>query len=94
MGNSPPTRKLASLPFVVIRFGSARIWSNVCDCKAWMRAPRLRSGRKAKMFKAFVMLNVLVPPPPIWAGVAPANCPVPVVPMVLVAPVETKLTPN
>ena len=52
-GNSPPTRKLASLPLVVTRFGSARI------CRMFSALQRLDEraqssglGRKAKMLRA------------------------------------------
>ncbi len=51
-GNSPPTRKLASLPSVATRFGSARICSTPCVLSAWMNAPTFRSGRKANTFSA------------------------------------------
>ena len=33
-GNSPPARKLASLPLVAIRFGSARLWKSPLFCSA------------------------------------------------------------
>ena len=75
-GNSPPTRKLASLPLVVTRFGSARICNTPCACSALMNAPRFRSGRKAKMFSASVSVNGVWPPPPIELIEGGRNCPV------------------
>ena len=39
-GNSPPARKLASLPLIAIRFGSARLWKRPLFCSARTTAPR------------------------------------------------------
>ena len=39
-GNSPPARKLASLPLTATRLGSARICSRFCVLRASMTAPR------------------------------------------------------
>ena len=36
IGNSPPARKLASLPSCATRFGSARLWNRPLDCSALM----------------------------------------------------------
>ena len=44
IGNSPPARKLASLPLSATRFGSARLWNNPRVCSALMTAPRLLLG--------------------------------------------------
>ena len=60
-----------------------------------MNAPRFKSGRKAKMFSALEMVKgELTPAPILEGGVVDANWPVVTAPMVLVAPVETKLTAN
>ena len=34
IGNSPPARKLASLPLSATRFGSARLWNRPLVCSA------------------------------------------------------------
>ena len=39
-GNSPPARKLASLPLSATRFGSARLWNCPFVCSALITAPR------------------------------------------------------
>ena len=63
-GNSPPTRKLASLPSVVTRLGSASICSKPWLRNAWMNAARFKSGRKAKMFSASLKVNLVPSGPP------------------------------
>gem|GEM_PF-6015565 len=100
-GNSPPTRKLASLPLVATRFGSARICNNCLLSSARMNAAKFRSGRNANTFSASAIENSLVAPkvpapiaPLSSAGRGGENCPVVVLPMVLAAPVEIRLTPN
>src|SRR5271155_2423291 len=57
-GNSPPARKLASLPFTAIKFGSARICKRFFCCNAWTTTPKLMSLRNKKRFKGFVRLMV------------------------------------
>src|ERR1700734_3704112 len=95
IGNSPPTRKLASLPLLVIRVGSSKVCSRFFCSRASMNAPRFKSGRKAKMFSALVMLKGDVSPAPtLDGGVLDEYWPVDTPPMVLVAPVEIKLTAN
>ena len=88
-GNSPPTRKLASLPLVVTRLGSARIWRTPWAWSAFTSAPKFRSGRNAKTFNASPIVNL-----PSLSRRAPPNCWVPTVPRLPPAPVERKLTPN
>src|ERR1017187_6382226 len=61
-GNSPPARKLAFCPLIAMRFGSARISRTDVCCRAWIAAPRLRSGRKRKIFKRLVKLNGMAEP--------------------------------
>ena len=93
-GNSPPARKLASLPDSVIRLGSARISSTFCSCRALIVAARLMSGRKMKMLskslRPIALPVVGVVPTPFalvsWGG---ANCWVEMVPMFL-APGQTQ----
>src|SRR5258708_1273001 len=60
-GNSPPTRKFASLPLVVTRFGSARICSTCSCCRALMNAPRFSLGLKAKRLSACEIASVATP---------------------------------
>src|SRR5258708_14763308 len=60
-GNSPPTRKLASLPLVVTRFGSARICRTCSCCRALMKAPRFSFGLKAKRLSACEIFRVATP---------------------------------
>src|SRR4051794_28259097 len=60
-GNSPPARKLASLPFVATRFGSARICNSPRACKSRITNPRFRSGRNAKMFRTSERLTPVDP---------------------------------
>src|SRR5580658_3901232 len=104
-GNSPPAKKLPVLLFKVKTFGSARICSQLLAAKASMVAPRLRSGRKKKRFRALVRLNVdwpavlvcpvlAAPPRLLDCGVGGVNCPVVTDPMVLAAPVLKKFNPN
>src|SRR6476660_3753886 len=57
-GNSPPARKLASLPLTAIRLGSARICRRFLDCRALMITPILRSVRATKRFRKSLMLTV------------------------------------
>src|ERR1700722_18272613 len=57
-GNSPPARKLASLPFTAIKFGSARICNRFFCCSAWITTPKLMSLRNRKRFKGLVKLIV------------------------------------
>src|ERR1700677_187283 len=93
IGNSPPTKKLASLPSLVIRVGSSKVCSRFLLSRASMNAPRFKSGRKAKMFSALEIENgELAPPPILEGGVVDPNWPVERAPMVLVAAVEHKLT--
>ena len=40
IGNSPPARKLASLPLSATRFGSARLWNRPRVCSARITVPR------------------------------------------------------
>ncbi len=97
MGNSPPTRKLASFPLLVTSVGSSKVCRMLRCSSAWISAPRFRSGRNAKIFRAFEMLNMeFVDPPLAWTvlGEGAGNCPVVTRPMVLVAPVDSRLTAN
>src|SRR5207245_10968706 len=57
-GNSPPARKLASLPLTAIKLGSARIWSRFLAWSALITAPILRSVRGIKTFRKSLMLTV------------------------------------
>src|SRR5580693_6324829 len=57
-GNSPPARKLASLPFTAIKFGSARICNRFFCCSAWTTTPKLMSLRKRNRFKGLFRLMV------------------------------------
>src|ERR1700757_42566 len=57
-GNSPPARKLASLPLTAIRLGSARIWSRFLAWSALITTPILRSVRVIKTFRTSLMLTV------------------------------------
>src|SRR5580693_6354299 len=57
-GNSPPARKLASLPFTAIKFGSARICKRFFCCSASTTTPKLMSLRNRKRFNGFVRLMV------------------------------------
>ena len=54
-GYSPPARKLASLPLVAIRFGSARLWNRPFVCSARTTPPRpsfeLKTNRLRKSLK-------------------------------------------
>src|ERR1700691_1265535 len=59
-GNSPPARKVASLPDSVIRFGSARICSTSSVCRSCMVAARFRSGRKIAIFIKLATENALL----------------------------------
>ncbi len=77
--------------------GSSKICRMLRCSSAWISAPRFRSGRKAKIFSAFEMLNMeLVDPPLAWTvlGEGAGNCPVVTRPIVLVAPVDSRLTAN
>src|ERR1700691_397679 len=95
MGNSPPTRKLASLPLLVIRVGSSQVCSRFLLSRASINAPRFKSGRKAKMFSALEMVKgEVTPDPTLVGGVVDANWPVEEGRRVLVAPREIKLTAN
>jgi hypothetical protein len=64
-----------------------------------MNAPRFRSGRKAKMLSALLMLNLVVlprvpPGSPPWtvSSVGAWNCPVLASPGVFAAPVDSRFT--
>src|SRR5438552_10220766 len=57
-GNSPPARKLASLPLTAIRLGSARICSRFFAWRALITTPRLRSVRVTNKFRKSVMVVV------------------------------------
>src|SRR6201981_4238585 len=96
-GNSPPARKLASLPLTAIKLGSARIWSRFLPWSALITAPILRSVRVIKTFRKSLMLTVgavgvvvvVVEPPLVvvvvavlWMATDP-KCPVWVGPIVL-----------
>src|SRR5580692_2360051 len=95
-GNSPPARKLASLPFTAIRFGSARICNRFFCCNACTTIPKLISLRNRKRFKGLVRLivggvgavEVVVALPLVWVVVEvveivdPPYCPVVRVPVV------------
>src|SRR5256885_14276993 len=95
-GTSPPARKLASLPFTAIRFGSARICSRFFCCKACTTAPRFRSVRNKNRFSGLlrliiglvVVLDVVEPPAfevvlvELVEVVNPPDCPVVEVPIV------------
>ncbi len=50
-GYSPPARKLASLPLVAIRFGSARLWNRPLFCSARTAAPSCSLALNTKMFR-------------------------------------------
>src|SRR5207245_6479497 len=95
--NSPPARKLASLPLTAIKLGSDRIWSRFLAWSALITAPILRSVRVIKTFRKSLMLTVgavgvvvvVVEPPLVvvvvavlWMATDP-NCPVWIVPIVL-----------
>ena len=56
-GNSPPARKLASLPVWVSRLGSARICSRFFCFKALITAPKWMSGRNMNMFNRSLMVR-------------------------------------
>src|SRR5579872_4448598 len=100
-GNSPPTRKLASLPLVATRFGSARICKTPLLSKSLIVAARFKSGRNAKIFRASARLNAVLVPV-VLPGIVPVkleglplgNCDVVITPGVLAAPVESRFTPN
>src|SRR5581483_697840 len=109
-GNSPPARKLASLPLTAIKFGSARICNRFFCCNARTIAPKLMSGRNRKMLSASVKLTVglfepvlvvlaepdeLVVEDPGPDSVKPPNCPAVVVPTNFEGPpVVKKLAPS
>src|ERR1039458_308746 len=95
-GNSPPLRKLAGLPLVVSRFGSARISANCRVTNILMVAPRLRSDRKRKMFSASESVNVVVVTPFEVLGTRDGGlyCCVPTLPIVFVAPVLNRFKPK
>src|SRR5471032_1197719 len=57
-GNSPPARKLASLPLTAIRFGSARICARFFCCRALITAPILMSVRAIKRLRKSEMVVV------------------------------------
>src|SRR5579863_6971045 len=95
-GNSPPARKLASLPFTAIKFGSARICKRFFCCSAWTTTPKLMSLRNRKRFNGLERLmvggvgavEVVVALPLVWVVVEvveivdPPYCPVVKVPVV------------
>src|SRR5713101_10091990 len=99
-GNSPPARKLASLPFTAIRLGSANICNRFFCCKALMTAPRLISVRVTKKLRKSetltvgavgVVVVVVLPPLVVVVGaerliVTEPNCPVWLVAMVFPRP--------
>ena len=58
MGNSPPARKLACLPFEATMFGSASTSAIPLVCNASRVAPRLSPGRKANRFSSFEIVVV------------------------------------
>src|ERR1700691_1295766 len=76
-GNSPPARKLASLPFTAIKFGSARISRRFFCCSACTTTPKSISLRNKKRFNGVVRLMVggggavavVVALPLVWVGV-------------------------
>src|SRR6266446_9898414 len=103
-GNSPPARKRAGSPLAASRSGSARICRTFRCCKSRMVAPKLRSGRKIKMFSRSEIVSVVVAPV-LCAPMVPVNLPwsprlsvpnccVVVVPMVFAAPVLSRLKPK
>src|SRR5579862_3617970 len=57
-GNSPPARKLASLPFTAIRLGSANICNRFFCCRASITAPILTSVRVIKKLRKLLTLTV------------------------------------
>src|ERR1700685_3051773 len=57
-GNSPPARKLASLPFTAIRFGSARICKRFFCCRALTTPTKFMSLRNKKRFNGLTRLMV------------------------------------
>src|SRR3954447_15006069 len=59
IGNSPPARKLASLPLSATRFGSARLWKSPFVCNALMTAPRSYLLLNRKTFRK--SLNMILP---------------------------------
>ena len=52
-GNSPPAKKVASLPVSAKTLGSARICTRFFSSNAWMATPRLMSERKIKTFSSW-----------------------------------------
>src|ERR1035441_8080657 len=70
-GNSPPDRKLASLPLMARRFGSARDSSRFLASSALMDAARLISLRNNKTLSMSERLMM-----PLVPMVGPVNCPV------------------
>ena len=62
IGNSPPARKLASLPLSATRFGSARLWNRPRVDSALMSTPRsyfsLRMNRFRKSLNVYLPLAV------------------------------------
>ena len=89
-GYSPPARKLACLPLLATRFGSANICSSPCVLSASTNAARFRSGRKAKMFSASLIVN-FVSVFEIVSACGGENWPVVVRPMVFSAPIEATI---
>src|ERR1700745_755401 len=106
-GNSPPARKLASLPLTAIRLGSASIWRRFLAWRALITAPILRSVRVINTFRKSLMLTVggvavvvvvdvlplvVVVVAVLWMATDP-NCPVWIVPIVLPSPALNRLKP-
>src|SRR6202022_1549868 len=90
-GNSPPARKLASLPLTAIRLGSARICNRFFCCGALITPPRvfpLRARKRCREAETVtvggvvVVVVVVVLPGPVVVVCAvlwtcsPPNCPV------------------
>ena len=80
-GYSPPARKLASLPFSAIRFGSARLWKSPLFCSALMTPPTLFFASNRNRFSR--SLNTTRPSSKTGA----ANC------CVLVRPIHRSSSP-
>src|SRR5713226_3380907 len=106
-GNSPPARKLASLPDSVNTFGSAKIWSRFFACNALITAPRWILGLNRKIFKTSVIVcsvvncSLVTGCGPLTGKVSvifgldiPPNWPVVMLPMVFPAPVESIFRPS
>ena len=57
-GNSPPARKLASLPLSATRFGSARLWNSPRFCSALITTPRSYFWLKQNTFRKSLNVNL------------------------------------